>query len=268
MMHDNSHANDALPVRRRRRLLRLPNFDYRQVGAYFVTICTRDRACVLGTVEEGEVTLSSIGHIVQTEWHSLDERFPGIEPDEFIVMPNHIHGILLFVGAQFIAPATRDVPVNEPHTWRAASHEGFIASTMHEIPVGAQFIAPWMRDAAGKSLTGSAGAMNCALTDKGDFSLGDVIRAFKAVSTRAIRTSGAPRFQWQRNYYEHVIRNERALDRIRQYIRANPALWHRDENNPAVAFPVGRIAAKPEGAMNRAPTDMVLPPRPAKGARQ
>ena len=110
--------------------------------------------------------------------------------DEFIVMPNHIHGILI-VGAQFIAPS----------------------SVRHDDHNAKQ------------------GAMNRAPT------LGEIVRAYKAASTHIVRSTVNSNFAWQRNYYEHIIRNDDFLHRIREYIQNNPARWEYDRENPATTTP-------------------------------
>ncbi|MCZ7627518.1 MAG: transposase [Candidatus Methylomirabilis sp.] len=115
--------------------------------------------------------------------------------DEFIVMPNHIHGIIIVVGAQFIAPSQCIAPDPTPDHAHAASAI-------------------------------NQGAMNRAPT------LGHVVRAYKATSTRFIRAAVDPGFGWQRNYYEHIIRDETSLNRIREYIQNNPARWAEDPENP------------------------------------
>jgi REP element-mobilizing transposase RayT len=163
----------------RRRSVRLKDFDYAAAGAYFVTICTHDRLCTLGEIEDGAVQPSHAGEIVERTWLALAERFANVELDAFVVMPNHVHGVLHLVGAQFIAP---NPPANVPRT------------------------AP----------------------------LGEIVRSFKAASTRLIRTSGDEDFAWQRGYYEHVVRNDADLRRIREYIEANPMRWDDDPENPAV----------------------------------
>lgn len=153
------------PQRRFRRSLRLRDYDYSQAGAYFITVCTGQRLCHLGSVVDGAVQLAPPGHIVQSTWEGLPERFAGIELDAMVVMPNHLHGIVL-------------------------------------------------------------------LPDAPSHPLGAVVRAVKAASTRLIRVAGFPSFAWQRNYYEHVIRNEKELERIRDYIATNPLRWHLDRENP------------------------------------
>lgn len=170
---------------RHRRSLRLQGYDYTQAGAYFVTICTQDRACLFGEIVDGEMRLNDAGRMVQAEWEALPGRFSGIDVDASIVMPNHAHGILL---------------IN---------------------PVGAPFMAPHDPGAD------NPGAMNRAPT------LGEIIRAFKAVATRRLRQSGLSEFAWQRNYYEHIIRDESSLQGIREYIMNNPLRWALDRENPA-----------------------------------
>ncbi|MDP1696576.1 MAG: hypothetical protein Q8L45_02120 [Xanthomonadaceae bacterium] len=175
------------PVRHHRRSLRLQGHDYSQAGAYFVTICTHNRACWFGQVVAGGMRLNDAGQWLRNLWITWPERFAGVASDAFVIMPNHFHGIV----------------------------------SIH--PVGAQLIAPHDRGAM------KHGAMNRAPT------VGEIIRAFKAAATRGLRQAGVPQFAWQRNYYEHIIRNEASLGRIRQYIADNPSRWAQDRENPALA---------------------------------
>ena len=165
------------PDAHRRRSIRLPGYDYAQPGAYFVTICTQDRAILLERPDVQET--------ISYWWNALPPKFPNLETDAFVVMPNHIHGILTFVGA---APRGRPV-AGQPHG-----------------------VAP---------------------------TLGDVVGWFKTMTTnayiRGVKDRAWPPFDrrlWQRNYYEHVIRTDDDLDRIRQYILDNPARWGYDHDNP------------------------------------
>ena len=178
---------------KQRRSVRLQGYDYSQPGAYFVTVCTRGRECLFGSVVNYEMQLNDVGRTVWLVWQELPKRFVGITLDAFTVMPNHIHGII-FVGAQFIAP----------------SH-----------PTSAE-----------------RGAMNRAPT------LGEIVRTYKAISTRLIRQSIKAGFVWQRNYFEHVIRDDHSLERIRDYIVNNPARWDEDEENPEHQTP-SKPSAKP-----------------------
>jgi REP element-mobilizing transposase RayT len=180
-----------------RRSIRLPGYDYTQPGAYFVTLVTCQREPLLAQIAAGEVHLTDIGLIAQEEWFRAAQLRPTIrlEPDEFVVMPNHVHGII----------------------WIVAESDG-----PRLIPVGAQ--------------------RRCAPTHptnpnpqvKPD-SLGAIVRAYKsAVTYRANLVNdirGVP--LWQRNYYEHILRSDADLDRVRAYIRSNPYQWDRDNENPA-----------------------------------
>ena len=179
------------PEKHHRRSIRLNGYDYKQTGAYFITICTRERASFFGAISGGEMHCTNAGRIANTAWQELPSRFPSLRLDTFIVMPNHVHGIVV-VGAQFIAP---------------------------ELKASQDF---------GKI---KPGAINRAPT------LGVIIRAYKAVSTQLIRRCGAPDFAWQRNYYEHIVWDEKSLNHIREYILANPARWDLDRENPAATTP-------------------------------
>ncbi len=92
----------------RRRSIRLKDYDYSQPGAYFVTICTRNRERVLGEIVGGTVTLSPVVDLVQTTWLAIRHNYPGVDVDEFIVMPSHLHGIILLTGATDLGKADQD----------------------------------------------------------------------------------------------------------------------------------------------------------------
>ena len=99
--------NTAESDAHRRRSIRLKHYDYSQMGAYFVTICTHARTCVFGDVVDGAMVLNDAGKMVRDEWCRLPERFAHLLPDVFVVMPNHLHGIISNVGARFIAPVVQ-----------------------------------------------------------------------------------------------------------------------------------------------------------------
>jgi len=180
----------------RRKRLRLRGFDYSSSGAYFVTICTNGRLPLLGEVENEEMRLSECGEIAHSCWLDLPLHYAHLDLDSFVIMPNHLHGILILRedGADLRSAPTRRTagqglvgvdPRSTPRTPR-----------QHGIP--------------------------------------QIIRSFKSFSTRRINehrnTPGA--LFWQRSYYEHVIRDEPVLSRIRHYILANPADWSLDRENP------------------------------------
>jgi REP element-mobilizing transposase RayT len=180
-----------------RRSIRLQGYDYAQTGAYFVTICTRNRECLFGKVVDGEMVLNDAGRLVQAVWDGLAGRFPTVESDQFVVMPNHLHGILVLVGAQFIAPK--------------APGRQTIKGAINRAPTTGQ---------------PNQGVINHAPT------LGEIVRVLKAATARQIRLTEHQDFRWQRNYYEHIIRDEDSLHRIREYIVTNPLRWELDRENP------------------------------------
>ena len=174
----------------KRKPLRLKQYDYSELGYYFVTACTKNRQHVFGNTANGTVELNECGQIVLNCWNEIQKHFQGVKLDQFIIMPNHIHGIISLVGAQFIAP------VAGPN----CGHD---------------------------TANNNQGVMNHAPT------LGNIVRFLKARSSRLIRVKTNLPFAWQRNYYERVIRNERELHEIRQYILDNPAGWDTDPENMA-----------------------------------
>ena len=184
-----------------RRLIRLKNYDYSRPGAYFVSICAQGRACLFGEIVDGVMRLNDAGRMVNTVWDEIPAHYPGINVDAFIVMPNHIHGIVVIVGA-----APRGRPGPEP------SNNG-----QQPGPGQPQGVAP---TAAGLSLPA-------------------VVNRFKTMTTKrytdGVKQNGWPAFPgklWQRNYYERVIRNDDELSAIREYITHNPQQWATDSDNP------------------------------------
>jgi REP element-mobilizing transposase RayT len=199
---------------RSRRSLRLKGYDYSMAGAYFVTICTQDRACLFGDVAAGAMRLNEAGQMVAALWDGIAARFSGVEIDQFVVMPNHLHGILV-LGDDAGAAMT------ERATTRVAPTDG--------DAVGAPLVGAPVTDGGpvGAPLVGAPAR------------LGDVVGAFKSLATTGyiggVKAKGWPEFRgrlWQRNYHEHVIRDEGALNRIRRYVDDNPARWEFDDENP------------------------------------
>lgn len=187
-----------------RRSIRLKDYDYTQEGAYFITICTFRRQCIFGDVVDDEVFLNTLGCIVETEWNKTAQVRPYVIIDEYVVMPNHFHGILIIDYGD----SGRDV------------------GTHHEERVG-DFVRATRRVAP---------MTNESQHPKGPKprSIGAIVGQFKSIVTkqinRTLKTPGAS--VWQRNYYERIIRNEDALNNIRAYILQNPARWAEDENHP------------------------------------
>lgn len=167
---------------------RLHLWDYSSQGYYFLTICVKGRQCVLGEIKNGHSILSEIGRIVEKCWHGIPNHFGNVQIDEFVVMPNHVHGIVYIKNN--IHHNRRDV-INHVST-----------KILNPTPMG----------------TGH---------------LGEIIRWFKGRSSFEIHKINKT-FQWQSRYYDHVIRNEKTLYDIREYIRYNPLKWPTDEENPTL----------------------------------
>jgi REP element-mobilizing transposase RayT len=178
-----------------RRSIRLKGYDYSRSGAYFVTICTKEKECLLGNIEDGRVELNDAGAMIKYWWIELQHKFGNIKLDEFIIMPNHIHGIIIItVGADRCVCPHIELISND----RKGEHAG---SPLHRI-----------------------------------------IQWFKTMATNkyiiGVKKYGWQPFNgklWQRNYYEHIIRNENSLNRIREYIINNPIKWGMDFENPGAA---------------------------------
>ncbi len=165
------------PERHHRRSIRLRGYDYTQAGAYFVTIGTR----------QGELFFDDarLRQIAEECWLAIPDLNPGVELDEWVLMPNHLHGIIVLPG-------------------------------LHPTPV------------APRDLANRFSAMSPLRA-----SLGLVVRKYKGAVTARCRAIDHSEFAWHRNYYEHIVRNERELNAIRRYIRNNPAHWTLDRDNPA-----------------------------------
>lgn len=199
-----------------RRSIRLKGYDYAQAGLYFITICCQDRACLFGEVVNGEMVLNEYGQIAFDEWVKLSERFPNFELDVFQIMPNHMHGIILLndvsVGAGFtpaqidgIAQNNGDNTVNTGFT-SAQNQNNADSENDSDIRAKAR-VAPTVSDIVGayKSLV----ANGCL----------DIYKSKNETMGKL----------WQRNYHEHIIRNEQSYQRISEYIINNPAKWADDK---------------------------------------
>ena len=183
--------------------IRLPNYDYSSDGAYYITICTKNREHFFGKIINGEMVLSEIGGIVKYEWKQTGEIRKNVELDEYVIMPNHIHGILFIKTIQ-----QNIVTVETPR-------RGVYNATP----------AP-MQNAATVSIPNPHHNPQWKSN-----SLGSIICHFKSAVTRWCRQNGDEYFAWQSRFYEHVIRNELDLNIKRKYIVNNPLKWELDRNN-------------------------------------
>jgi putative transposase len=217
----------ADPRAHQRRSIRLKGYDYAQPGAYFVTICTANRQPILGEIVNGAMRLSAAGNNVEQEWRRLVRHFPNIRLDAYVIMPNHLHGIIVInesVGATL-----------------ADQHEAIIDRDGSPGQVGATRTMQDMtpdHDAPGQlndtSDWGGSPVQEGRPKGPGAGSLGAMIGQFKSRVTRRIWSLAAYDHIpiWHRNYYEHIIRNEIEWGRICEYIHNNPACWAEDLHHP------------------------------------
>ncbi|MEX2156928.1 MAG: transposase [Gemmatimonadales bacterium] len=196
---------DLRVARCRRRSIRLWEYDYRRDGAYFLTICTHSRKTLFGVVCNSRVRLTAAGNAVRECWQAIPDHFPRVSLDRFLIMPDHIHGILV-IGGESSAENGRVQPI--------ADDQSGIVGARHAVPLhdpaARSACVPTVRPAFGRPIPGS---------------LATIIGAFKSAVTRRLRATGLGSQVWQRNYYEHVIRNDDDLRAIRRYIVTNPMRW-------------------------------------------
>ncbi len=181
------------PQKHHRRSIRLKGYDYASEGAYFVTIVTQGRECLFGEIHNGEMILNESGQMIVRWWNELPNKFPDVILGTFVVMPNHFHCIIII--------------------------EKNVGADLHVCPeqTGEHAGSPRQRSNA---------------------PLPQIIQWFKTMTTneyiRGVKQLGWHPFigkLWQRNYYEHIIRDERGLQQITDYILANPSRWNRDQEN-------------------------------------
>jgi len=187
-----------------RRTTRLKEYNYAQKGMYSVTICADNHIQYFGCVIDDKMVLNDAGHMINKWWNKLPDKYNGIEIDEYCIMPNHLHGIIHIVGAH---------PCVRPET---------------EQPCRPETEQPWRPVTNKYNVFGR--------THRSAPTLGGIIQWFKTMSTneyiRNVKHNNWQSFNkrlWQRNYYDHIIRDEIDLNRVREYIINNPAKWAEDE---------------------------------------
>ncbi len=173
--------------------------NYSSEGMYFVTVCVEDRKCILGEVVSVNVRLSALGEIVRECWEEIPEHFRNASLDRYVIMPNHVHGIIFLDHKQ-------------------VGHTGGGDVRCDTKLVRVEYIQPQRERARYQHVVHG--------------SIGSIVRCFKAAVSRHWRKTNGASFTWQRDYYEHIIRDGEDLDRIREYILENPANWTPDENFP------------------------------------
>jgi putative transposase len=173
---------------RHRRSIRLPDYDYAGPGAYFITIVTYRRQCLFGDIVHGETRLSAMGKIADEHWRAIPGHFPQVELGTYVIMPNHVHGILVI------------------HENGMATNSSPSVGTRHASSLPPHGVKPK--------------------------SIGAIVGSFKSSVTKRIGRELSATAIWQRNYYEHIIRDDEEHHRIHKYIEANVSNWVMDDENP------------------------------------
>lgn len=211
------------PDQHYRRSIRLPQYDYASAGAYFITLCCYRRQSLFGKIVDGQLQFTEAGAIAQRCWAAIPEHFPQTKLDAFVIMPNRLHGILILRDGWWNresegTPTPDDIfPILNQNPPPPREGTGIAMLCPNEgIPTPDDiFPNDQPHRAFGKMTPGSIPA---------------IVRSFKSAAAKQINgwqnTPGTP--IWQRNYYEHIVRNRHALQRIRQYIRNNPSKWQQD----------------------------------------
>ena len=182
------------PDKHHRRSIRLKEYDYSLAAWYFITILTKQRMEYFGKIDSFKMELNTCGNLAKDNLHNIPETNSNYILDENIIMPNHIHVIIGIMDDDDCKGLIHQTPEDTEETYIVAE--------------------------------------NLSMMTKGAKTLGYLIRQFKARCTRDIRSAGASDFAWHRNYYEKIIRSEKQLNAIRDYITANPYNWHKDPDNP------------------------------------
>ena len=176
---------------------RLKNRDYAQNGFYFVTICTKLKHPYFGKIVDDEMVLNDIGRIVIGEWQKTEKIRKNVFLDEYIVMPNHLHGIIVIDN-------------------NIGNDDGMFVETHCNASLRGAFLQNEYKNKFGPQIN----------------NLSSIIRGFKGACTKQInKIKPIENFIWQTRFHDHIIRNEKSLNRIRQYIIDNPNKWERDRNN-------------------------------------
>ncbi len=173
-----------------RKPLRLPEYDYSQPGAYFVTICTKGRECSLGYIQGEEMRFSLYGEIAAQGWDFTSNHFQRLELDWWVVMPNHVHALIV---------------IQDSSKGSVLQPTPAVSIEATNLPIPPQSL------------------------------LAKVVAHYKYHTTKKInlaRNLSGERF-WQRNYYEHVVRSHESMQKIQEYILANPMRWNEDQLNPS-----------------------------------
>ena len=191
---------------------RKPDWDYRNAGAYFITICTHNRIHHFGNVKNGKMLLNGMGAMVQGFWYEIPKHFDHVQLGEFIAMPNHIHGIIILMDSgNDISQKTDFTPSDDMHSNRVQTRHSNNVQTRH------CHVSTTHNDFY-KKITPKSG------------SISTIIGSFKSVCTKYIRRDYSDsNFKWQERFHDHIIRDDNSFERISNYIINNPKKWMDDK---------------------------------------
>ncbi len=221
-----------------RKSIRLKGYDYSRKGLYFVTICCKNRASLFGKIESGEMFLNDAGKMIEKWYFELENKFPDIKCHEMIVMPNHIH---------FIVENTGDIAAVQANLNIRPEYEDLRANlSVHPDNDNVRSNLSVRPDDIGQTHNNIGQTHRSAPTETSEQIFGEhigsplhrVIQWFKTMTTneyiRGVKNLGWEPFDknlWQRNYWEHIIRNENSYQNISNYIINNPSKWNEDVLN-------------------------------------
>jgi putative transposase len=219
-----------------RRSIRLKGYDYSQAGLYFITICVQDRKCLFGKIVDGVMVLNDAGKMADNEWVKIPERFTNVQLHEYIVMPNHFHAIMEIVGATLVvAPNTvaqNTVVPNDVVAPNTVAQNTVVPNDVVAPNTVAQNTVAQNNETIGDEKGQPQGIAPTAKPK----TVGDIVGAFQSIVTveyiRGVKQLGWQPFNgklWQRNYWEHIIRDEQSYHHISEYIINNPKNWKGDK---------------------------------------
>ncbi len=172
--------------------IRLKDWNYARRGYYFVTICVQDRRCLLGEVKDGKMIFNKIGEMVFRFWQEIPNHFKNVEIDEFVIMPNHVHGIVVILS----------------------DDKGVLLEPLHATAV--QYKNNKFSKISPKPKT-----LSTIIRSFKSVCTREIHKKYPHLN-----------FQWQSLFYDHIIRNQQSLENIQKYIYFNPDKWIFDQENP------------------------------------
>jgi len=189
-----------------RRSIRLKGYDYSQSGLYFITICCHDNLCRFGRIENGEMILNETGKIAIQCWLEIPQHFPNVILHVYVIMPNHIHGIIEIIENDGIAVGAKNFSPNTEINLQRAKNFSPLQTPQHSTQ---------------QTRTTTSNKTEICGTSR---TIGSIVRGFKIGVTKLLGYS-----VWQRNYWENIIRNEKSYKYIENYIINNPVNWGKDK---------------------------------------